>query len=537
MKKVEELKKVLDFYVKANSLKTKVYDEENNYTISGCLYGAISLAIAMDSEFKESYNVSRVIKMMLLDEFIKNNPTYDLENELKKGKELQELIFEARRMESNDSKLAFKYRMMDFILTNLIKTSPNLSNEELIEKGIKCFNPKNESEYESYKQVVRYYIFNSRLKDKNRSGWDQTHWNIDADRIERIAEHIVSTIYLAIALDSEMEYNEKVDYDRNIDLDEIIKTLSIHEIGETLIGDITPFDGVTPERKREIEFDAVKDLLGNLKEKTELLELFSSFEAKISNEAIFAYFCDKIEADLQSKFYQDTFQHRSLNDQKTNKVMNLDITKKLIEEGAKTPFDIWYGYDKKIYETYPPFSEFRDLLTFIRDNNIIRNTLDPVVEKIKLTEEEYKFLTEQIGDMLKTTLYDNDIEAVTQINVQGGNSDKGMIIIDFVIAEDAPYYRQQRITERLTEQFKKMNFTEIEVYFRYHRISDYQYIALNPSDVFRNERLNVSKILLDKTGRITRIHNNGNNTNHLYSFYTLEYVPPVEEEISKIMKK
>ena len=71
MKKIEELKSVLNFYVKANILKTKVYDEVNNYTVSDCLYGAISLAIAIDSEFKESENVSRVIKMMILDEFSK----------------------------------------------------------------------------------------------------------------------------------------------------------------------------------------------------------------------------------------------------------------------------------------------------------------------------------------------------------------------------------------------------------------------------------------------------------------------------------
>jgi hypothetical protein len=166
MKKVEELKKVIDFYVKSNILKTKVYDEINNYTVSDFLYGSISLAIAMDSEFKESYNVSKIIKMMILDEFNKNNPNYDFEKELKNGKELKSLVEETRRMETNDSKLVFKYRMMDFILTNLIKTRTNLTQEELIEEGIKCFNPKNENEYESYKQIVRYYILNSRLKDK-----------------------------------------------------------------------------------------------------------------------------------------------------------------------------------------------------------------------------------------------------------------------------------------------------------------------------------------------------------------------------------
>ena len=82
----------------------------------------------------------------------------------------------------------------------------------------------------------------------------------------------------------------------------------------------------------------------------ELINTFLDFESKFSNEARFSFYCDKLEADLQSKYYQDTSQHRTLDDQETNKVINLDITKKLIEEGAKTPFDIWYGYDKKIYE-------------------------------------------------------------------------------------------------------------------------------------------------------------------------------------------
>ena len=532
MKKIEELKRVLNFYVKSNILKTKVYDEVNNYTVSDCLYGAISLAIAMDSEFKESENVSRVIKMMILDEFSKNNPTYDLSKELKKGKELQELVNESRRMESKDSKLVFKYRMMDFVLTNLIKTRTDLSQAELIEEGIKCFNPKNDEEYEKYKQVVRYYILNSRLKDKNRSGWDKEHWNVKSDRIERIAEHIVSTILLAIAMESEMEYNEELDFDRNIDLDEIIKMLSIHEIGETLIGDITPFDGMTPEQKREIEFRAVQDLLGNLNNKTILLDTFSDFESKFSNEARFSFYCDKLEADLQSKYYQDTNQHRSLDDQETNKVMNLDLTKRLIAEGAKTPFDIWYAYDEKIYRQFYHFSEFQDLLTLIRDNNMLRKPMDPITEKIKLSDEEHEFLTTKIAEFLEYARHDRDVEAVSQINLVNGN--KGMITIDLYVAEHALYARQQVMVDRLTEQFKKLNFTEIDVVFRFQSMSSYTYNAFSSNNLLR-ERLNRTQILLDKTGRLTRIRNGVEEFTN--PFYTIKYVPPVEEEIKRKMIK
>ena len=533
MKKMEELKRVLNFYVAANTLKTRIYDEVNNYTISDCLYGAVSLAIAMDSEFKESYNVSRVIKMMLLDEFSKNNPHFDIENKLTNGKELQELINEARRLETNDAKLAFKYRMMDFILTNLIYVrGSRLIESKVIEEAIKCFNPKTDEEYNKYREIVKYYILNSRLKDKQRSGWDKNHWNIKSDRIERIAEHIISTIYLAIAMESEMGYNEELDFDRNINIDEIVKMLSIHEIGETLIGDITPFDGITPEKKAEIEFKAVQDLLGNLTEKTELLELFSLFESKFSNEARFAYCCDKMEADLQSKYYQDTFQHRSLSDQETNKVMNLDVTKKLIEEGAKTPFDIWYGYDKNIYEKYPEFSEFKDLLDIIKNNNILNIKNNPIIEKQELTEEEYNFITTELANLLKCTLYDGDIESILLVSSSSDEYSKGEIVIDFILSDYTDYIKTDTLTERLNQKFKEINFTDINVKFAYHRISHYRDESLNFKDI-----LKVSKILLDKTGRLTRIQQEEQSIQKENNLEILEYIPPIEEEIKNKMIK
>lgn len=39
------------------------------------------------------------------------------------------------------------------------------------------------------------------------------------------------------------------------------KMLCIHEVAETLIGNITPFDGITPEKKKEIEQQAMFDAL------------------------------------------------------------------------------------------------------------------------------------------------------------------------------------------------------------------------------------------------------------------------------------
>ncbi len=66
--------------------------------------------------------------------------------------------------------------------------------------------------------------------------------------------------------------------DKSIDVDKELKMLVIHETRETLIGDITPFDGITAEKKKEIEHQAMRNSLGNLKEKDSLLALLYEFD-------------------------------------------------------------------------------------------------------------------------------------------------------------------------------------------------------------------------------------------------------------------
>ena len=261
--------------------------------------------------------------------------------------------------------------MLDFSLTKLISEKENsLNYNELLKEGIEIFKPKNASEYYKYEQIFKFYYLNYRLKNKIRSGWDKNHWNISSDRIERISEHIIGTICLAVVLDSEFNYNDKTNPNRNIKIDKILKLLAIHEIGETLIGDITPFDGITKEEKQEMEHQAMIDAVGNLTDRENLIAMLFDFDELLSNEAKFAYFCDKIEADLQSKIYQDSGLQHSLDDQHNNCVFSSQKTKQMLENGAKTAFDIWYYYDENIYKDSIEFPEFYIILKVVKDNNL-----------------------------------------------------------------------------------------------------------------------------------------------------------------------
>lgn len=98
---------------------------------------------------------------------------------------------------------------------------------------------------------------------------------------------------LAITMKSEYEY----------DID-ILKVLSIHEIGEAVIGDLTMFE-INKQEKEKIEHEAVKNILSGLLDEKYIEELFLEFDRKDTKEANFAYQIDKLECDLQCKLYDE----------------------------------------------------------------------------------------------------------------------------------------------------------------------------------------------------------------------------------------
>ena len=151
-----------------------------------------------------------------------------------------------------------------------------------------------------------------------------------------------------------------------MDMEKVLKMLTIHEIGEVLIGDITPFDNITVEEKAEMEHKAMKEVLGELFAKEDLFSLLIEFDEHDTKEANFAYLCDKIEADIQAKVYQDMGYQRELDDQESNVVFRTPRITQMIEQGAKTAFDIWYEWDKAKFLDDPIFTE---TLQYINKNN------------------------------------------------------------------------------------------------------------------------------------------------------------------------
>lgn len=202
--------------------------------------------------------------------------------------------------------------------------------------------------------VINYYVICNKLKNIIRTGWKD--WNVKKERLESVAEHIFGTQMLAIAMNSEYQYD--------IDIMKVIFMLAIHELGETIIGDLTQFQ-ISKEEKIKIEHDAVKEILSNLLEKKQIEELFLEFDSHKTKEAIFAYQCDKLECDLQSKLY-DEEGCVDLNHQENNKTMNNKLVKQLLQE-KNSWSEMWLKFGQSIY---PYDDNFIAVSNYALNNNI-----------------------------------------------------------------------------------------------------------------------------------------------------------------------
>ena len=146
----------------------------------------------------------------------------------------------------------------------------------------------------SEQNVIEFYTLCNKLKDVIRTGWKD--WAVKRNRVESVAEHIYGVQMLAIAMWSEYKYD--------IDLKKVLFMLAVHELEEIVIGDLTIFD-IDRKTKKEIGHSAVEKILKNLTSKQEIQDLVFEFDERKSKEAIFAYQCDKLEADIQCKLYDE----------------------------------------------------------------------------------------------------------------------------------------------------------------------------------------------------------------------------------------
>ena len=202
--------------------------------------------------------------------------------------------------------------------------------------------------------VVNYYVLCNRLKNIIRTGWK--NWNVERERIESVAEHIFGVQMLAIAMKSEYQYD--------VDIMKVIFMLAIHELGEIVIGDLTQFE-ISKEEKEKKEHEAISKILDGLLDGEQIKQLFLEFDSHSTKEAMFAYQCDKLECDLQSKLY-DEEGCVDLNKQEGNIALLNEKVQELLKTNVSWS-NMWIKFDQ---EVYPYDDNFKAVSNYVINNEI-----------------------------------------------------------------------------------------------------------------------------------------------------------------------
>lgn len=205
------------------------------------------------------------------------------------------------------------------------------------------------------------------MKNVIRTGW--LDWKVQRNRLESIAEHIYGVQMLAIAM--------KTIYQYDIDIMKAIYMLAIHELGETIIGDLTQFQ-ISKEEKEKMEHEAVHSILSSLIDGDKIEDLFLEFDSHATAEARFAYQCDKLECDIQCKLY-DQEGCVDLKQQEGNATADNELVKKLLENGQSWS-DMWLEFGQR---KYPYDKNFRAVSEYAKNNYIEEEITKKLIKKDK----------------------------------------------------------------------------------------------------------------------------------------------------------
>lgn len=188
--------------------------------------------------------------------------------------------------------------------------------------------------------AFEFYYKVTRLKDMLRQGAVQ--WQINKNRLESIAEHTFGCMILAISLHSELKLS--------LDLGKTLEMITIHELEELFISDITPLDNIDKKTLKIRARNEVINLVKNLSQKDTLILLTDEFNEGNSKEAEFAKAVDKLECVLEFKKYQDLGQV-SLSHLKPEMLKNKYL-KAYVDEGKYDLADMFFMFHMPAYKNF-----------------------------------------------------------------------------------------------------------------------------------------------------------------------------------------
>jgi putative hydrolase of HD superfamily len=140
--------------------------------------------------------------------------------------------------------------------------------------------------------ILDFFKNSVNLKNIPRQGWMD---KLSIINPESVSDHSYSMAIMCMVISDLKNFNSE----------KILKMALLHDLAESLIGDLTP-EQIDKESKEKLENNAFGKIIKNLPEqiKSKYLEIWFEYQENISPEAKLIHQIDKLEMALQAKIYQ-----------------------------------------------------------------------------------------------------------------------------------------------------------------------------------------------------------------------------------------
>lgn len=142
--------------------------------------------------------------------------------------------------------------------------------------------------------LLRTYFEANHLKHLFRQGWLRV--GVPQERCESVAEHSFFVALLGLLV-TEQHFPE-------LDSAKVVKLALLHDLGEAVVGDLTPHHAVSREEKHALERAALARVLEGLPQAAADLALWDEYEAGATAEARLVKQLDRLEMALQACVYE-----------------------------------------------------------------------------------------------------------------------------------------------------------------------------------------------------------------------------------------
>ncbi|CAH2355828.1 5'-deoxynucleotidase Ygk1p [[Candida] railenensis] len=171
--------------------------------------------------------------------------------------------------------------------------------QEVVPEHIKKLLSPADSSSKRVNYVLAFIQIVRLLKTQKRTGW--VDHKVPTGDVESISDHMYRMSIISLLITNE-----------EVNKDKCVKIAIVHDLAETLVGDITPFDGVEKSEKSRREFETIKYLASIIKEYNakaaeEIVELWLDYEEIRCLEARYVKDIDKYEMIQQAWDYEQQF--------------------------------------------------------------------------------------------------------------------------------------------------------------------------------------------------------------------------------------